>query len=94
MVWQECTRKIQKLVLEEADGRGFMQQLMERLERDELEEALTMARLIWLKRNSFVFNKDFTPPQKLACLAGKSISQFGMARARAELTDRVSEFQQ
>jgi hypothetical protein len=38
--------KLQKLSLTVSDGRGFMEQLMEKLERDELEEALTVARLI------------------------------------------------
>ncbi len=38
--------KLQKLSLTVSDGRGFMEQLMEQLERDELEEAWTVARLI------------------------------------------------
>jgi len=45
-IWQECSRKLQKLSLTDSDGIGFMEQLMEKLERDELEEALTVARLI------------------------------------------------
>ncbi len=51
-VWQECYRHIQKLSLKEDDGLGWFLQLRERITEDELTEAVTMARLIWLCRKA------------------------------------------
>jgi hypothetical protein len=93
-IWQECSRKLQKLSLTDSDGIGFMEQLMEKLERDELEEALTVARLIWLRRNSFIFNKEFTPPQQVANMAADSLAQFKIANVRPDSVECISVYQQ
>lgn len=60
-VWQEGSRQVQKLALEESDGLGLFQQWRERLEDDELLVVLTAARLLWLRRNFMVFDRGFTP---------------------------------
>lgn len=67
---------------------------MEKLERDELEEALIVARLMWLRRNSFVFNKEFTPPQQVPTMAADSLAQFKIANARPDPVERISVYQQ
>jgi len=54
---------------------------MQKLKGDELKKALTVARLIWLRRNSFVFQREFTPPSQLATSANELFSQFRQATA-------------
>lgn len=46
-VWQEGSRKIQKLSCHSTDGRGLLLFFLDRLEAEEMLEALTMNRLIW-----------------------------------------------
>jgi hypothetical protein len=65
-VWQEARRKFQKMVLWESDGAGFLEQLVEKLDGEDLVEALILARYIWLRRNYVVFNNIFTSPANVA----------------------------
>jgi hypothetical protein len=48
-VWQGASRKLQKMVLEDSDGAGFLAQLIEKLEGEKLVEALLVVGSIWLK---------------------------------------------
>lgn len=61
-VWQECSHRVQKLSIMEKDGYRLVQHLMEKLEEPEVLEVLTVMRMIWLRRNSFVFDRVFTSP--------------------------------
>jgi hypothetical protein len=76
VVWQKCSRRIQKLALEVSDGNGFLQQLIAKLDAEELVEVLTVERLIWLHRNSFVFSSDFTPPLHLVMSAKEMVETY------------------
>jgi ribonuclease HI len=40
----------------------FPQQLLDKLEEDDFLEAMTVSRLIWMRRNTLVFEGSFTPP--------------------------------
>jgi len=64
-VWQEGPRPVQKLALStvEMDGFGLFSHLRNRLSEEDLLLSLMVARSIWLRRNSFVFENSFTPPQ-------------------------------
>jgi len=59
-VWQKCSRRIQKLSCEDMDGRGLLLFFFENLSNEEVLEAITVARMIWLRRNSFVFGRGFS----------------------------------
>jgi hypothetical protein len=59
------SRRIQKLFISKSDGLGLIQQLMEKLEEEEFIEAITMARMLWLRRNTYVFDGVFTAPTQL-----------------------------
>lgn len=84
VVWQESSRQTHKLSLMELDGLGLLQQLQEKLEVKEFEEALTTLRLIWLRRNSYVFGCVFTPPCQLITKAREVMADFHVALARTE----------
>jgi hypothetical protein len=48
-VWQESSRRVQKLSLVESGSLELLQQLMEKLEEDDFIEAVTLPRMIWLR---------------------------------------------
>lgn len=50
----------------ESDGLCLIEKLMEVLDEDELEVAVTVARRIWLRRNSVVHGGIFYPPARVA----------------------------
>jgi hypothetical protein len=81
-VWQKCSRRIQKVALEDSDGICFLQQLITKLDAEELIEVLTLARLIWLHRNSFVFSSDFTPPLHLVMSAKEMVETYKQVNSR------------
>jgi hypothetical protein len=64
------------LSLQETDGRGFLQQLRVRLKGEELLETLILARLIWLRQNSFIFNRSFSDPASMISHARDIMSTF------------------
>lgn len=71
-VWQEGGRKrLQKMSCAFTDGMGLFLHLMERLDPEELVEAWTVARMIWNRRNEFVFNGGFTPPLQIMAACSK-----------------------
>jgi hypothetical protein len=61
-VWQECSRRIQKLSLNENDGIGWFTHMKERSDVEELTEAVMVAWFLWLLRNSFVFGREVSYP--------------------------------
>lgn len=64
-MWMECSRKIQKLSFVASDGISLFTQLMGSLEDDELAKAICIARLIWLRRNTVLFEGVLSSPIKL-----------------------------
>jgi ribonuclease HI len=82
-VWQEGCRRVQKLSWEETDGRGFLQQLRARLNGEELLETLILARLIWLRRNSLIFNRSFSDPASIISHARDIMSTFTEVHLRS-----------
>lgn len=75
-IWQECSRKIQKLAIEEIDGAGFLQFLWTKLQGTELQEAPFVTRLLWMRRNNFVFRGEFSSPFQVASRARKDTEEF------------------
>jgi hypothetical protein len=49
---------------------------------EEMHEMVTVARLIWLKRNKFVFEGEFTPPAILVQNAHDQVKAFNKAEVR------------
>jgi ribonuclease HI len=64
-MWQESARKIQKLSLVEDGSLGFIQALKNKLDEKSFGEALITMRLIWLCRNSFVFDRGWESPDQV-----------------------------
>jgi len=67
-VWQEGGKRLQKMSCALMDGMGLFLYLLEMLDSDELVEAWTVVRMIWIRRNDFVFNGVFTPPIQIRFL--------------------------
>jgi hypothetical protein len=78
-VWQGGSRKIQKLSCNHTDGRGLLMFFLERLEAEELLEALTMTRMICHRRNTFVFQGDFNSPTQVMAAVHISLDGFSQA---------------
>jgi hypothetical protein len=62
VVWQESIRKIQKLSVAKDDGMILLPTLQEKLDGHNFIHAMMVARPIWMRINSFVFDGLFTPP--------------------------------
>jgi hypothetical protein len=75
-VWQEGSRRIQKLALVANDGMELVRQFFDKLSLEEVGEALVMARLIWLRRNKVVFEHSFSPPITVIERAKQDIADF------------------
>jgi hypothetical protein len=60
-VWTECSSKLQKCTSDVCEFRDIIIKMSERLSMEEMHEMVTVARLIWLRRNKFVFEGEFTP---------------------------------
>jgi len=78
-VWQEGSRKIQKLNCDTVDGRGLITFLFEKLDFEDLLEALTVARLICHRRNDYVFGRGFTSPTRVMAAVRISLESFSLA---------------
>jgi hypothetical protein len=76
VVWQEGSRRIQKLALGANDGMELVRQLFAKLSIEEVGEALVTARLIWLRRNKAVFEHSFSPPTSVIERAKQDIADF------------------
>jgi hypothetical protein len=55
--------------------------LLEKLTQADLLEALMVARMIWLRRNSVVFGRGFTPPTQIVGAVKISMERFSEASA-------------
>lgn len=90
-VWQESTRRAQKLSIQAVDGLALMQGLLRKLDASEFVQVMVMARLIWLRRNSFIFEGRFSPPATLIIQASESLEGFTQANALPEASARSSQ---
>jgi hypothetical protein len=45
-VWQDCSRRIQKLSINATEGRNVVKELLAKLNEEEIQEVFTMDRLI------------------------------------------------
>jgi hypothetical protein len=58
------------------DGQELVQMFLEKLSSEEAVEACTVARMIWMRRNSFVFTGEFTPPIKVVERSRLALAEF------------------
>jgi ribonuclease HI len=85
-IWQECPKRMQKLSLAARDCLGMVQELMTKLEGENLQLALTVARFIWLRGNRFVFEELFTAPSQVARQAMESCEGFNEATVGSQIS--------
>jgi hypothetical protein len=78
-VWQECSRRLQKLALVANDGYELVKIFFEKLSSEEVLEACTVARAIWLRRNSFVFAGEFLPPLQVVERSRMAMEEYSTA---------------
>jgi len=71
----------------ESNGLCIVKQLMEKLDAEDLEVAITVACILWLRRNSFVFKGEFTPPSQLVTSANDGVENFHLANQSLEPND-------
>jgi len=92
-VWQEGVIRFQKMSCILTDGMGLFLYLMERLDPEEFVGAWTVARMIWMRRNDFVFNGVITPPTQTMEAAKISMEGFKTANDRDEVSTSVEPVQ-
>jgi len=88
-VWQECSKRLQKLALIARDGKELTSFFLEKLDDSETVEAFVVARMIWLRRNSLVYGNKFQSPQRVVKISKVAIKEFSEAqydRARVPLS--------
>jgi ribonuclease HI len=90
-VWQECSQRVQKLSLQEDDGLGWFLQIRERLEGEELVEAVTIARLLWLRRNACVFGREVSAPNQVVQSAQAMMASYKVAIAGESRLSKTSD---
>lgn len=83
-VWQEGGRKFHKMSCAPLDGKGLFTYFLEHFDPEEVVEALIVARMIWWRRNDFVFSRGFTPLAKLMFAAKSSMDRFSQT-AKSEV---------
>jgi len=75
----------------ECDGLDFLRQLWAKLEGDDLFIALSMARMIWLRRNELAFSNQFTTPLILLRQVLESVDIFLVANQQKALENVAQE---
>jgi hypothetical protein len=81
-VWGACSKKIQKCSIAAMDFTQMLGQLLVKMEKEDIEFLATVARRIWLRRNSFVFGGDFLPPNCLIKNATEAWEEFYAAEQK------------
>jgi hypothetical protein len=89
-VWMECPKRIQKLSLSATTGYHLVEQFMEVLDGVDLELVSSLARRIWLRRNSFIFEGKFQSPVQLYQQGVSSLSEFREAVSSSDSQGSVS----
>jgi hypothetical protein len=88
-VWQECSKRIQKMAFEVTDGRGLVEGWWQRLEWVDFVFALSVARKQWLRRNAYIFENFFMPPLQVIHKMKAIIEDFDGANAKMENERRL-----
>jgi hypothetical protein len=73
-VWAECNGKLQKSVCRDGDFTETLFQVGNRLEDDERHLMVTVARLIWFRRNKFIFEGVFQDPKTMVRIAREQVT--------------------
>jgi hypothetical protein len=89
-VWMECSPTVHKCSSDEIDFILIMEKLMERLDPDQMHLIVTVARQIWLRRNSIVFGGDMIAPSDLVRRARDQVEAVVQAAVRTRPTAAVS----
>lgn len=71
----------------ESNDLCIVKQLMEKLDAEDLEVGITVACMLWLHRNSFVFGGEFTPPSQLVTSVNDAVVNFHLANQSLEPND-------
>lgn len=71
--------------MEADDGLGLVQQLLFKLGPEEFVEAMTLARLIWLRRNAFIFRDEFVSPGSLVLAAKEALETFSLVHKQESI---------
>jgi hypothetical protein len=79
-VWMECSRKIQKLAIDEDDGLLLFWKLFDTLEEEDLLLVSCLARQIWLRRNSIVFGGTLSSPTHMVKSTMDFLTEFHAAQ--------------
>ncbi|GLT73248.1 hypothetical protein SLA2020_451200 [Shorea laevis] len=77
----ESKRRIQKLSFTASSGFNLFENLMLFLNDEDLAVVILIARRIWMRRNSFLFEGTFTPPAQVVQQGLESLAEFLSARA-------------
>lgn len=83
-VWMESKKNIQKLSLTASSGFGFFESLMNLLDDEDLVLVTSLARRIWMRRNSFIFDGAFLPPAQLVQQGLASLEEYRAACASSK----------
>jgi len=90
VVWQDSSKLFQKMPLVERDGRELLSCLLEKLDDSEAVEAIMVAQSIWVRRNEFVFNNDFSYPFRVVALTREAMKDFDVAQRSLVQSNTVS----
>jgi hypothetical protein len=75
----ECGRRLHKCSFNSPDFMGIMDQLLKRLDGDDIPVVVNVARQIWFRRNSVVFGGIFAHPKTVFQLATDQAEAFSKA---------------
>jgi hypothetical protein len=93
-VWQEGDKKFQKMSCDCTDGLGLFLYFVGRLDLEERVKAWIVARMIWNRRNDFVFNGLFSSPMQVMAAAKASVEGCNLATSSAEAYPKVMQLPQ
>ncbi|XP_042979938.1 uncharacterized protein LOC122310120 [Carya illinoinensis] len=79
-VWTGSIRVVQKWSSAEDNFLVLWEKFMDKLSEKELELVAVLMRLLWLRRNSFIFEKKFKDPNSVVCTTRAVIEDFQEAR--------------
>jgi hypothetical protein len=77
-VWLDCSTRIHKSTMSVESFANIFLGLHEKLEKELLLVVIT-ARQIWLRRNSFIFNEEFSDPMTVVRRAKDQVEAFNFA---------------
>lgn len=66
-VWLESTKKLQKSTGTTMDFCDILEEMIGKLDPKEIQLFIVIARLLWLRRNDYVFEGLLTAPSVLVC---------------------------